>query len=831
MKPVETKKEKPKDAQQTSEITGRTDEAQADEKAVKGKKKKAPPKPRRKNLGSRLVFSLVVFFISLMMIPATAALIAYYHFAQDLPPIDSLHTYRPKTVSYVYADDGTVIGEFSVEHRLVVPLKRIPKTVIDAFVAAEDANFYNHPGVDYIGILRAMIVNIKAGRIVQGGSTITQQVTRSFLLSNEKTFDRKIREALLAYRIEKNLTKEQILYLYLNQIYLGHGSYGIESAAQNYFGRHAWELSLGQAAMIAGLTRAPSRYSPFSNMKAARMRQTYVVNRMMEARFISLSQGVAALDEPVVLKERPKVTWEKTPHFTEHVRRTIEAMYGPDRLYWDGLRVYTTVNVKMQETARKAVRKGLKDLAVRQHDYGGPLEKVEKEQRAGYLARLAEKDYDPDEVRKALITNVDASKKQLEVMVGYDKGVIKYKNLSWALGWKKIDKIFSPGEVILVSPFIEKADKEPESDVLQFALEPNLKVQGALVCIDNTTGHVKAMIGSSDFHKSQFNRAVQSRRQPGSAFKPFVYAAAIDNGYTQATNVNDIPVSYDDQGGYWTPKNYGRSYGGPTTVYSALVRSVNVVAVRLLDRIGVDKVIEYAHKMGIKSPLGHNLSLALGTSEVTLLEMVSAFSTFPNQGERVEPIFITRIEDRDGKIVTEFGPQKTRALSPETAYLVLDMMQGVVQRGTGRKVAALGRPVGGKTGTTNDLADAWFIGFTPEYTTGVWVGRDQRRSLGHGEQGGRTAAPVFLNFMKETLKDKPVRNFAIPLGVTRQNYSRQVVDEYGEVSEFSTHYVFKKGEVGPGKFSEPPPVVEEEEPPEETEVYYYYQDPRVQYLP
>ena len=400
---------------------------------------------------------------------------------------------------------------------------------------------------------------------------------------------------------------------------------------------------------------------------------------------------------------------------------------------------------------------------------------------------------------EALVLEVDSRKNQLKVQVGKDIGQIGRKSLAWAQRGRRLTRVFEPGDVILVKAL----EVNEDTGEWNFGLEPDPEAQAAFVCLENDTGNVKACIGGRDFSQSQFNRAVQAKRQPGSAFKPFVYSAAIDNGFTQASVINDYPVQYKTPDGVWSPRNYGRGYSGPTTLYSALVRSVNVVAVKVLDMVGAETVIKYAHQMGIKSELGPNLSLALGSSEVTLLEMVGAFTTFPNLGERVVPKFINRIEDRYGNPVTEFQTQRIRALSPETAYIVLDMLRGVVQYGTARRVSVLGRPVGGKTGTTNSLADAWFVGFTPDYAAGAWVGMDQRVSLGHGEQGGRTAAPIFVEFMKEFLKDKPKNDFKVPLGVTRAGISVGSVDEEG-VEHTSYHYmVFKKGQIGRGRSEEP----------------------------
>lgn len=661
-------------------------------------------KNRSRKRRGRLFLGLTFFAAVVLSIPALVVYIGYLHFAQDLPSLDALRNYRPSVITYFYSDDGRGIGEFFRERRIVTPLTRIPRRVIMAFIAAEDANFFNHPGIDLQGVVRALIRNMEAGRIVQGASTITQQVTRTFLLSNERTYARKIREAILAYRLEQNLTKKEILYLYLNQIYLGHGAYGVEAAAQGFFGKSVERLSLGQAALIAGLVKAPNRYSPFRHPLAAKSRQGYVLRRMAESGFITPAQARQAAEERLDYKERPEVNLERAPYFTEHVRRFVESMAGSERLLTDGLRVYTTVNLETQAAARRAIRRGLEELAGRQ----------------------------------------------------------------------------------------PKSGREAETS----------PVQAALVCLDAGTGAVKAMVGGRDFIESSFNRAAQSRRQPGSAFKPFVYVAAMDSGFTPADIIIDEPIEYDDNGKVWSPKNYDRKFNGPTTLYTGLVKSRNVVAVRLLEKVGLGRVIRCAHRMGVKSPLGPNLSLALGTSEVSLLEMTSAFTTFPNQGVRAAPMFITRIEDRDGKVIARFRPRRIKALKPETAYVVLEMLRGVVKHGTGGAAAALGRPVAGKTGTTSNLADAWFIGFTPGLAAGVWVGRDRCERLGPRETGGRAAAPIFLDFMQEVLHDRPAREFPLPAGVTFAAIDPKTGEFAGQDTEEPLLVCFKQDQIGKSSLSE-----------------------------
>jgi len=614
----------------------------------------------------RLVLDFFLFLGLFAALTAVGLWFGYRHLTRDLPSLAALQNYRPANVSYFYSDDGRVIGEFFRQRRIVVPYARVPQHLVQAFLAAEDAGFFQHPGIDLLSILRAFLRNLEAGHIVQGASTITQQVTRTFLLSNEKTYSRKIREAVLAFRLEKNLTKEEILHLYLNQIYLGQGCYGVEAAAQGCFGKHVEDLSLAESALIAGLVKSPSRYSPFVNPELARRRQIYVLSRMVECGFITTAQAKEALNQPLSYQALPDPNLNVTPYFTEQVRRLVEDLVGRERLLTEGLKVYTTVDIERQKAARAAVARGLKELEQR-HERKG-----------------------------------------------------------------------------------------------QDCPSP---LQGALVCLETSTGAVKALIGGRDFQESPYNRAVQAKRQPGSAFKPFVYAAAVEAGFTPADIVLDEPVEYKDHGRVWSPQNYDRRFAGPTTLYSGLVKSRNVVTVKLLEKVGLPAVMDCARAMGITSPLAPYRSLALGTSEVSLLEMTAAFTAFPNLGEWVAPMFIDRIEDRDGRVVWRNHPRLTRALTPETAFTVLDMLRGVVSGGTGARVSALQRPAGGKTGTTSDLADAWFVGFTPELTTGVWVGRDIREQIGPGETGGRAAAPIFLYFMEQALQGGPIRDFTRPDGV------------------------------------------------------------------
>ena len=697
--------------------------------------------------------------------------------SRDLPQISSLSEYRPPIITTVYSDDERKIGEFYHERRIVIPLSEIPALLKEAFIAAEDARFFKHQGIDFISIVRAFFKNLEAGTIVQGGSTITQQVTKSFFLTPERSYKRKIKEAILAYRIDKTFSKAEILYLYLNQIYLGHGAYGVEAAAENYFGKPAKALNLAECAMLAGLPQAPSRYSPFHNPERAKQRQIYVLNRMVGEGFITNIEATEAINTKLDIKPRRNWYIEKVPIYTEYVRRYIENKYGRDALYREGLKVYTAVNIEMQKIALEAIRKGLRDLDRRQ-GYRGPIRRLKFEEiedfSAGIEAERAQKPLQVDTVSQGVVIKVDDKAGQATVRIGAEKGIIRLKEIRWArkpnpdVAYYKV-KVNKPSEVLSVGDVISVSIKAKPADsgLWELSLEQEPLVEAALLCLETETGNVKVMVGGKDFQESQFNRAVQSRRQPGSAFKPIIYAAALDKGYTPATMLIDSPIVFQDESMdfKWKPKNYGKKFYGPTLLRQALAKSRNVITIKLLQDIGIDYCISYARRFGITSELANDLSIALGSSGVSLLEMVKAYSVFANQGYLIEPVFIRKIADRDGKILEEASMVREKVLEKNTAYIMTNLLEGVVQNGTGFRVKALKRPVAGKTGTTNNLYDAWFIGYTPGYVTGVWVGFDTERSLGESETGSRAASPIWLAFMQELLKDKPVRVFQVPEGV------------------------------------------------------------------
>jgi len=783
-------------------------------------KKRARP---TEGISARLIikYSLLAaaFFI---LSGALTSVIIYFYLSKDLPKISSLTEYHPSIITEVYSDDNRKIAEFYHERRVVVPLAEIPAMLIEAFIASEDARFYKHQGVDFLSIVRAFIKNLEAGEIVQGGSTITQQVTKSFFLTPERSYNRKIKEAILAYRIDKTFSKQEILYLYLNQIYLGHAAYGVEAASENYFGKSAKELNLAECAILAGLPQAPSRYSPFRFPEKAKQRQIYVLNRMVAEGYITNIQATKAIN--VQLDIQPRRNWyiEKVPFYTEHVRRYIEKKYGPEILYRNGLKIYTCVNIEMQKYAREEIEKGLKALDKRQ-GYRGPLKHLAKEEIETFSKEL-QIDFDETPIEKGntvegVVIKIDNKNDTTTVRMGNTQGIIEIADMDWARkpnpevpfrekAVKHPGRVLKEGDVILV----KLKDKKEGSELWSLALEQIPKAEGALLSLEAGTGHVKAMIGGRDARETQFNRAIQSRRQPGSAFKPIIYAAAIDMGYTPATTIIDSPIVFKDeeQDLKWKPKNYGKKFYGPTLFRTALAKSRNVVTIKILQDIGIDYARDYARKLGIASDLSRDLSIALGSSGVSLLELVNAYSVFNNSGYLVEPVFITKIIDRDGNVLEESVPTKEKAIEKTTAYIMTNLLEGVVQNGTGWRAKALGRPTAGKTGTTNDLFDAWFLGYTPRYITGAWVGFDEESSLGVYETGSKAACPIWLGFMKRILDKKTVRIFQVPEGVVFSQIDAKTGLLPIPESEETIFECFKEGTV-PTEYTPKPDSITEPE--------------------
>ncbi len=779
-------------------------------------------KKERKNILSKIFIWFGVLAVLVILTSGMAVTGIFLYFNENLPKISLLSDYTPPLITTVYSDDNRKIAEFYHERRIIVPFSEIPPMLTDAFIAAEDARFYVHQGIDFFSIIRAFFKNIEAGTIVQGGSTITQQVAKSFLLTPEKSYTRKIKEALLAYKINKALSKENILFLYLNQIYLGHGAYGVEAAAENYFRKSVNELNLAEAAMMAGLPQAPSRYSPFKFPEKAKQRQIYVLNRMVAEGYITEIQASEAINTRLDIKPRRNWYSKEVPYYTEYIRRYVENKYGKDTLYNGGLQIYAAVNVDMQKLAGKAISKGLQALDKRQ-GYRGPLKYLASEEIETFSqeisADLGTGNLPQGSVLKGVVIDIDDKKDLCTVRIGNKVGTINVADMKWA---RKPDPeipyfqagIHHPGEAVKEGAVIlvKVIGKIEGSDLYKLSLDQTPATQAALICIEAATGQVKAMVGGRDFKKSQFNRAIQSRRQPGSAFKPVIYAAAIDKGFTPASVIIDSPVVLrDDEHNFtWKPRNYKEKFYGPTLLRKALTKSRNVVTIKILQAIGIDYAIEYAKRLGVKSKLSRDLSIALGSSGISLLEVVTIYSVFNNHGYLIKPVFITKILDRNGKVIEKNLPDQKRVIDKSTAYIMTSLLESVVKHGTGHRVRALKRPVAGKTGTTNNLFDAWFVGYTPEYTTGVWVGFDESGSLGKSETGSRAASPIWLDFMKKTLADKPVRVFQAPEGVVFSKIDSETGLLPIPESKKVTFECFKEG-TAPTKYTKRPNAITEKE--------------------
>ncbi|MBL7032409.1 MAG: PBP1A family penicillin-binding protein [Nitrospira sp.] len=684
---------------------------------------------------------------------------AYVALTTGVPHIDEIKGYIPVNGTTVYADDDTVIGEFRIEKGDYVKLADIPEDLIRAIVSVEDSRFWLHQGIDYIAIVRAIVKDVYAGKIKQGASTITQQLAKVVFLSPERTIIRKLKEATLALRLEQNLTKEEILEIYLNKIYFGHGAYGVEMAARAYFGKPVSDVSLAEAALICGLVKAPSRYNPYANLDKAKERQYIVLKRMEAEGYISAEQAAESYEKPLYLSSSK--TKKYTPnYFLEYVRKYLEDEYGVEMTYKGGMHVYTTLNRNMQVAAVNSLKNGLMNLDKRQ-GFRGPLghkeidPKDELKEKGSFKKVVIKK----GDLLRATVLKV--SDTEAEVRARDIVGKLSVKDVKWARKvidskgnvtkrYKelKLKNILKRGNIINVT-VKNTGGKEPV-----FQLEQEPLVQGAVVAIEPSTGYIRAIVGGYDFGKSEFNRAVSAKRQAGSAFKPVIFAAAIDTGFTPASIMVDEPLIYEsEQFGDWEPENYDEKYHGATRLRTALAHSMNIITVKILEQVGVNRVISFARKLGINGPFPHNLTLALGSMSISPLEMTSAYSVLAQNGIRRDPIAIKYIIDRKGNVIENNQPKGGRAVDARTAFLSTSMLEEVVKNGTGWRAKALKRPVAGKTGTTNDYRDAWFIGYTPELVSGVWVGFDNMRTLGKGETGSKAAAPIWVSFMKKALSE------------------------------------------------------------------------------
>ena len=674
-------------------------------------------------------------------------------FLKDLPSLDGLEEYQPSIATTLYSDQDEPFHSFYEQRRILVPLDKVPVPLKQAVLAVEDARFFEHHGLSARAIARALVMNVLARRKAQGGSTITQQLARGLFLTPEKNLSRKIKEALLSVEIEKRYSKERILELYFNLVYFGHGAYGVEAAAQTYFKKSVGELTLAEAALLAGLPNAPNRFSPIVDPERARRRRDHVLSRMVDEKFIARAEADAASRTPFneALFTRSSVI---APYFVEHVRQILEETYGAYALYNTGLKVYTTLNLRMHRAAEEALVGGLRDLD-KAHGY----RPVKAE---GLRGRIGPYTPRPGEILPGTV--VSLKPKSIEVRVGRYHGEIQLESLKWT-------KVANPSETFREGTpiLVQVLRVNDQHKTLELGLEQQPELEGAFVALDPRDGAVKAMIGGYDFERSKFNRATQAKRQPGSAFKPFIYAAAFDRGLTPSTVIDDSPISFHTRVGgelvEWAPRNFDRKFRGPTTLRRALENSINVVTVKLLQEVGVDRVVRLAHQVGIESDLRREMALALGVSEVTPLELVSAYGVFANGGVRAEPFAIRRVTDQQGRTLEQHVTETQEVMRPETAYVLVNVMKGVIQRGTGARARVLDRPLAGKTGTTDDATDLWFVGFSPSLVAGVWIGYDVKRSLGSAETGGRLALPIWVQFMQKALPDSKDEDFPVPENV------------------------------------------------------------------
>jgi penicillin-binding protein 1A len=767
-----------------------------------------------------------------------------WHYSKDLPDYSQLQDYEPPVMTRVHATDGSLVAEYARERRLYLPIQAVPKRVIHAFLSAEDKNFYEHGGLDFNGMARAgalYIQNYGTGRRPQGASTITQQVAKNFLLTNEVSFTRKIKEALLAMKIERAYTKDKILELYLNEIYLGFSAYGIAAASLLYFDKSVHELTVAEAAYLAALPKAPSSLHPFRQRERATERRNYVIDRMVENGYVKAEEGDKAKKEPLAVTARPTGSHIfAAEYFAEEVRREIYDRYGEKKLYEGGLSVRATLDPKLQALARKVLADGLTKYDEAQ-GYRGPVQKLDI--TGDWGLKLAEVKALSDIGWKMAVVLETSDQ---SARIGFQPprepggaivrerriGIVPIEGVKWAKAASgsargrvptKVSQVLEPGDVIYVEPLAAK-DAQQEQNA-QYRLRQIPEISGAITVMDPRTGRVLALVGGFSFDQSQFNRATQALRQPGSSFKPFVYAAALDNGYTPSTVVMDSPIEID-QGpgmGVWRPENYSAGkYYGPQTLRFGIEHSRNVMTVRLAQDVGMPLIAEYAKRFGVYDDLPPYLSFALGAGETTTLRMTAAYSMFANGGRRIKPTLIDRIQDRYGHTIYKHDQRECRGcdaerwsnqpepilvdkreqvIDPMTAYQITSMMEGVVQRGTATTVREVGKPVAGKTGTTNDEKDAWFVGFSPDLAVGVYLGFDKPKPMGRGATGGHLAAPIVRDFLKVALADRPAVPFRVPAGIKLIRIDPKSGMRAGPGSERVILEAFKPGTAPPDSYS------------------------------
>ncbi len=753
-----------------------------------------------------------ILFISISIVLLTSVLIVgvLWTYSNDIPDYKFLKNYKPPVSSKVYSGEGELVADFSQEKRVFVPYSSIPKNIINAFLSAEDKNFFSHPGVDAKGVLRAVINNISniiSSERLEGASTITQQVAKNFLLTNEVSINRKIKEAILAFRIERALSKERILELYLNQIYLGSGAYGIAAASLEYFDKSIRDINYSEAALLAALPKAPSRYNPYKDIEVAKFRRNLVLKNLLDNNYITSEWYERLKNKEIILSKNKKIYLEDAQYFIEDVRKNVIENFTYDKVYKQGFNINTPINLEFQKIATNSLRDGL----------------ISYDQRKGWRGPLTSKIYNNN-------WNKDLKKFNLEKSIGWSlaivkkinkfsaeietedkiQGVIKYKDISWTK--KEFKNLLQPGDIIYVKKISDK----------QFSLQQFPKINGGIVVMDPFTGRILALSGGFSFKKSEFNRATQANRQPGSAFKPFVYALALENNYTPTSLVLDAPLVLDqgDDLKMWKPENYGKKFYGPSTLRTGLEKSRNLMTVRIAQDLGIERIVNFSKDLKIYENPEELLSISLGSAETTLINLTSAYAAFVNGGKLVEPILIDRIQDSEGNTIYNNNLRQCidcnqisylsndypkiqnnykQIFSPETAYQMTSILEGVVKRGTGKKLRDLNLNIAGKTGTTNKNTDTWFIGFTSNLLVGVYVGSDSPSPLGKYETGSKTALPIFKDFITQAVKKSDARPFK-----AAEDTIMMVVDpKTGQKAKFSTKNtiieVFKKENVVNGK--------------------------------
>ncbi len=741
---------------------------------------------------------------ALAAVPLGGALLvalAFWVLSYDLPGFRNITDYKPPLVTTVLSKDGKVLGYFYKEKRFLVRLNEMPPMLPKAFLAAEDSAFYRHEGIDPLAIFRATLMNLKAGGIKQGGSTITQQVVKRLLLTPEKSFQRKIKEALLAYRLENYLTKDEILTIYLNQIFLGSKAYGVEAAAREFFGKHVKDLTLAECALLAGLPQAPSRYNPYADPEAAKTRQKYVLEQMLSQGWITKEQHDQALNQKLVYKAMEDHSWKVGAYYLEEVRRFLIDKYGEEEVYTGGMTVETACEIPHQIAADNALRRGLADFA-KQKGWEGPATRLKPEDFQRFLDEgRGTEIVRPGSWLRVLV--VDTAKDKAQVRFGSYTGEIPASSMSWCRNANKNltgdaapvpgdpTRVLKKGDVVWAT--IREA-KAGAHFTLNLEREPG--PEGALVSMKPDSGEVVALAGGFSFEKSQFNRATQAKRQPGSSFKPIVYSAALDHGFTPASVIMDAPIVFANAelGTIWRPENYEDIFYGPTLLSTALAKSRNLVTIRVAQKIGIKAVVERARALGIEGEMPENLSIALGSSAVSLMNLCQAYTAFPRGGSYVKPRLVLQVKSAWGETLYKSEPEYVEAISPQNAFLMVSMLKEVINVGTGGAAKVLGRPLAGKTGTTNNEQDAWFMGFTPYLLTGVYVGYDQVQSMGRGGSGARTALPIWLEYRKAVEDRYQPEEFLPPEGIVWARVENsQAVDNKGNAAPEAYFLPFMEG--------------------------------------